>query len=83
MCAASMSTPASSAHQPPRHAVRHAIKFVEMFAEEQTPAHLRSGEKNLYREIAVALLGDEWRLPGLVRLLEKLSKRADSDNASS
>lgn len=80
MCAASMSTPASSAHQPPRHAVRHAIKFV---AEEQTPAHLRSGEKNLYREIAVALLGDEWRLPGLVRLLEKLSKRADSDNASS
>ena len=58
MCAASMSTPASSAHHANQRS-RHAIKFAEMFAEEQTPAHLRSGEKNLYREIAVALLGDE------------------------
>ena len=51
---------------------RHALEFGLVF--DATPPHLsgRDGPVNLYREIAVALLGDEWRKPGLVALAAKL-----------
>jgi hypothetical protein len=43
------------------------------FDDEWTPEHLRAGETNMYKEIAVALKGAEWRQPGLVALAKKLA----------
>jgi hypothetical protein len=43
------------------------------FDDDWTPAHLASGETNLYKEIAIALKGSEWRQPGLVAFARKLA----------
>jgi len=52
---------------------RHECEFGLMFDDDWTPAHLTSGPTNLYKEIALALKGDEWRQPGLVALAGKLA----------
>jgi len=61
---------------PPRHA-RHQVEFGLMFSDEWTPAHLTSGKTNLYKEIALALKGVEWRQPGLVAFAGKIAASAD------
>ena len=43
-----------------------------MFGDDWTPAHLTGGPTNLYKEIALALKGVEWRKPGLVAFASKL-----------
>jgi hypothetical protein len=52
---------------------RHECEFALMFRSDWTPDHLQSGETNLYREIALALKGAEWRTPGLVALASKIA----------
>ena len=51
---------------------RHECEFGLMFGDDWTPGHLTSGPTNLYKEIALALKGVEWRKPGLVALASKL-----------
>jgi len=55
---------------------RHECEFGLMFGDEWTPAHLTCGPSNLYKEIALALKGGEWRLPGLVAFASKVSSSA-------
>ena len=52
---------------------RHASAF--LLIKDATPPHLcgEDGPANLYNEIAIALLSDEWRKPGLVALATKLA----------
>ena len=52
---------------------RHACDFAKMFYDDWTPGHLTSGAANLYKEIAIALKGDEWRKPGLVAVAAALA----------
>jgi len=52
---------------------RHACEFALMFNDDWTPPHLSKGDANLYKEIALALKGVEWRKPGLVALASKLA----------
>ena len=47
-----------------------------MFGDDWTPAHLTGGKTNLYKEIAFALKGVEWRQPGLVAVASKLAGSA-------
>ena len=67
-CAHELPSLLSSLMGPPRHPLEFRLVI------DTTPAHLsgRDGTANLYREIAVALLGDEWRRPGLTALATKL-----------
>ena len=51
---------------------RHECDFALMFRSDWTPDHLQGGETNLYKEIALALKGAEWRKPGFVALASKL-----------
>ena len=51
---------------------RHEREFSLMFDDDWTPAHLTGGPMNLYKEIALALKGLEWRKPGLVAFASKL-----------
>ena len=55
---------------------RHECDFGLMFDDDWTPAHLTSGSTNLYKEIAFALKGVEWRQPGLVAVASKLAGSA-------
>ena len=55
---------------------RHECEFGLMFGDDWTPGHLTSGPTNLYKEIALALKGVEWRKPGLVALASKLAASA-------
>jgi hypothetical protein len=52
---------------------RHECDFALMFRSDWTPDHLQSGPTNLYKEIALALKGAEWRKPGFVALASKLA----------
>ena len=51
---------------------RHECEFALMFSDDWTPSHLTGGQTNLYKEIALALKGVEWRQPGLVAMASKL-----------
>ena len=55
---------------------RHECEFGLMFGDDWTPAHLTGGPTNLYKEIAFALKGVEWRQPGLVAVASKLAASA-------
>ena len=55
---------------------RHECEFGLMFGDDWTPGHLTSGPTNLYKEIAIALKGVEWRLPGFVAVAGKLAASA-------
>jgi len=55
---------------------RHECEFGLMFGDEWTPPHLTGGKTNLYKEIALALKGVEWRQPGLVAFAAKLAASA-------
>ena len=55
---------------------RHECEFGLMFNDDWTPAHLTGGPTNLYKEIALALKGVEWRQPGLVAVASKLAGSA-------
>ena len=52
---------------------RHECDFALMFRSDWTPDHLQGGATNLYKEIALALKGAEWRTPGLVALASKIA----------
>jgi len=52
---------------------RHACDFAKNFRSDWTPEHLQGGDTNLYKEIALALKGAEWREPGLVALASKIA----------
>ena len=54
---------------------RHECEFGLMFGDDWTPAHLTGGPTNLYKEIALALKGAEWRQPGLCLLYTSPSPR--------
>lgn len=55
---------------------RHECEFALMFGDDWTPPHLTSGPANLFKEIALALKGVEWRKPGLVAFASKLASSA-------
>jgi len=55
---------------------RHECEFGLMFGDDWTPSHLTGGPTNLYKEIAFALKGVEWRQPGLVAVASKLAGSA-------
>jgi len=55
---------------------RHECEFALMFNDDWTPGHLTGGKTNLYKEIALALKGVEWRKPGLVAFASKLAASA-------
>jgi len=55
---------------------RHACDFALMYKDDWTPAHLTGGPTNLYKEMELALKGEEWRQPGLVGLVDKLATSA-------
>ena len=57
---------------------RNACNFEKMFRSDWTPDHLQSGATNLYKEIALALKGEEWRKPGLVALASKINSPLDA-----
>jgi len=46
------------------------------FNDDWTPEHLTGGPTNLYKEMDLALKGEEWRQPGLVALATKLATSA-------
>jgi len=52
---------------------RHECEFGLMFGEDWTPPHLTGGKTNLYKEIALALKGAEWRQPGFVAFASKVA----------
>ena len=52
---------------------RHECDFGLFFNDDWTPAHLTGGLSNLYKEIAFALKGVEWRQPGLVAVASKIA----------
>ena len=52
---------------------RHECDFALMFRSDWTPDHLQGGATNLYKEIALALKGAEWRDPGLVAFASKIA----------
>jgi len=52
---------------------RHECDFGLMFRSDWTPDHLQSGATNLYKEIALALKGAEWRKPGFVAFASKIA----------
>jgi len=56
---------------------RHECEFALMFGDGWTPQYLQSGPTNLYKEIALALKGAEWRKPGLVAFASKLAAGGD------
>jgi len=56
---------------------RFECEFGLMFGEDWTPPHLTGGKTNLYKEIALALKGVEWRQPGLVAFASKIAGSAD------
>jgi len=56
---------------------RYECEFGLMFGDDWTPAHLTCGITNLYKEIALALKGVEWRQPGLVAFASKLAASAE------
>ena len=60
---------------------RHECEFGLMFGDDWTPAHLTGGRTNLYKEIALALKGVEWRQPGLVAFASKVATSAGEHNA--
>ena len=55
---------------------RHECDFGLFFNDDWTPAHLTGGLTNLYKEIAFALKGAEWRQPGLVAVASKIAGSA-------
>jgi len=55
---------------------RHECEFGLMFGDDWTPAHLTGGKTNLYKEIALALKGSEWRKPGFVAFAGKTAASA-------
>merc|ERR1719271_1723889 len=55
---------------------RHECEFGLFFGDDWTPSHLMGGKTNLYKEIAFALKGAEWRQPGLVAVASKLASSA-------
>jgi len=55
---------------------RYECEFGLMFGDDWTPAHLTGGKTNLYKEIALALKGVEWRQPGLVAFASKIASSA-------
>jgi len=55
---------------------RHECEFGRMFNDDWTPAHLTGGKSNLYKEIALALKGVEWRQPGFVAFASKIAGSA-------
>ena len=57
-------------------APRHECEFGLMFGDDWTPAHLTGGKTNLFKEIALALKGVEWRQPGLVAFASKIASSA-------
>jgi len=56
---------------------RHECEFALMFQDSWTPTYLQGGPTNLYKEIALALKGAEWRKPGLVAFAFKLAVGGD------
>ena len=52
---------------------RHECEFGLFFGDDWTPTHLTGGPTNLYKEIAFALKGVEWRQPGLVAVASKIA----------
>ena len=54
---------------------RHECEFGLMFGDDWTPRHLTGGKMNIYKEIALALKGIEWRQPGMVAFASKLAAR--------
>ena len=56
---------------------RHECDFGLFFNDDWTPSHLTGGPTNLYKEIAFALKGTEWRQPGLVAVASKLASSVD------
>jgi len=56
---------------------RHECEFALMFQDSWTPTYLQGGPTNLYKEIALALKGAEWRKPGLVAFAFKLAAGGD------
>jgi len=57
-------------------APRFECDFGLMFGDDWTPAHLTGGSTNLYKEIALAMKGAEWRQPGFVAFASKLATSA-------
>ena len=55
---------------------RYECEFGLFFGDDWTPAHLTGGPTNLYKEIAFALKGVEWRQPGLVAVASKIAGSA-------
>ena len=55
---------------------RHECDFGLFFNDDWTPAHLTGGPSNLYKEIAFALKGVEWRQPGVVAVASKIASSA-------
>lgn len=65
---------------------RAALEFKDIM--EATPAHLKSGDRNMYKKIAVSLKGGEWRRVGLTALaatmaanVERYRHHRDQDTA--
>jgi len=59
---------------------RFECEFGLMFNDDWTPPHLTGGKTNLYKEIAFALKGVEWRKPGQVAVASKLVASAAEHN---
>ena len=55
---------------------RHECEFGLFFGDDWTPSHLTGGKTNMYKEIAFALKGAEWRQPGLVAVASKIAASA-------
>ena len=51
--------------------------MLTQFGDDWTPSHLQGGPANLYKEIALALKGAEWRKPGLVAVAFKVAAGGD------
>jgi hypothetical protein len=54
----------------------HGVCECLQFNDDWTPAHLTGGPTNLYKQVDLALKGEESRQPGLVALAAKLATSA-------
>ena len=61
--------------------MRRACEFNDFWNEGWTPQHLLVGDANVYRQIALGLKPGEWRIAGLMAVLQKMRDSGGAERA--
>lgn len=58
---------------------RRACEFNDLWNEGWTPKHLLVGEANIYKQIALALKPEKWRIAGLAAVMRKMIESSGAE----